>query len=88
MVILVFESSDDVHQSVEQKVQLFIVGFLVCLLKPKIDHFQAPVQTLFKSIFLKKTLPRDLLTQELTPDEYRCKNIFFEGQSHYAPLYF
>ena len=41
MIISVFESSDDAHQSVEQKVQLIIVGFLVCLLEPKIDHFSS-----------------------------------------------
>ena len=35
-----WRNSDD-HQSVEQKVELVDIEFLVCLLKPKIDHFSS-----------------------------------------------
>ena len=38
----------DVHQSVEQKDQLVDIGFLVCLLEPKIDHFQALLGRIFR----------------------------------------
>ena len=57
--------NSDVHQSVEQKYQLVDIGFLVSLLEPKIDHFQALAQTLFRSNFSKKTVSRCLLTQIL-----------------------
>ena len=46
--------SDD-HQSVEQKVELVDIEFLVCLLKPKIDHFSSFDPDTFQIEFFEKT---------------------------------
>ena len=63
--------NSDVDQSVEQKVQLVDIGYLVCLLELKINHFSSFSPDTFRSNFLKKTLSRDLLTQKPPPKTFR-----------------
>ena len=41
------------------------------LLEPKIDHFQATAQSIFRSNFLKILITRDLLVQKLSPNDFR-----------------
>ena len=67
-----------------KKFNLSILGFQYAYQNPKSTIFQALTQTLLRSNFLKKTISRDLLTQKLPPNDFRCKNIFLGGQSHYA----
>ena len=75
--------NSDVHQSVEQKYQFVDIGFLVSL---KSSFFQALAQTLFKSKFSKKTISRDLLTQELTPNRVPEQKYLLRGLESLCPF--